>query len=218
MQKYIEFFDSLPYAVVFTLMLIFCVMQGIGEFLEFKGRVVPEFMKIRKAFSRRRQEKETLRRMTDLLPSIEVSIERVPEVLEKATTLLESVDCHYSHDNITMRNNWMKRVDDNIDEVHRGLQELNDKLDKNSEDTLAIRVENMRDTIIDFAAYVSKDHNPVTREQFNRIFRMHQEYEGIIEASGRTNGEVDIAIKIIKCSYEKHLCAYSFIEDSWGNA
>ena len=33
-------------------------MNVIGEILEFKGKVVPEFMKIRKYFSRKRHEKK----------------------------------------------------------------------------------------------------------------------------------------------------------------
>ena len=212
MQNYLNYFDSIPLWLVMTLMAVFAIMQGVGEFLVFKGRIVPEFMNIRKAFIRKKKEKEALHQMTELLPTLVL----VPDAIKKNIELLENVDRHYSHDNITMRDNWMQSVNNSIDEMHQWIKEVNAKLDKNSEDTLAIRVENMRDTIIDFASYVSKEHNPVTREQFNRIFRMHDEYEEIIEASGKTNGEVDIAIKIIKASYEKHLCTRTFIEDSWG--
>lgn len=212
MHNFIEYFDKyLPLWVVAALMLGFGIMQGIGEFLEFKGKVVPEFMKIRKKIARQKKEKEALSQMTDLLPSLRM----VPETLEKTTELLRNVDKHYSSDNIAMRDKWMSGVDSNIDEIHQTMKEVIAKLDRNSEDTLAIRIENMRSTIIDFASYVSDGDRPVTKEQFARVFKMYKEYEGIITRNGLTNGEVDIAIRIVKDAYEQHLRAHSFIEDSW---
>ena len=211
MHNYIEFFDSMPFWLVAGAMIVFGLIQGIGELLEFKGRVVPEFMKIRKRFARKRREKEALAQMTDLLPSIQM----VPVTLEKATTLLQNVDMHYSCDNIALRDKWMNGVDSSIDEIHQTMKEVIAKLDKNSEDTLAIRIENMRSTIIDFASYVSGENRPVTKEQFARVFKMYKEYEGIITRNCLTNGEVDIAIRIVKDAYEQHLRTHSFIEDSW---
>lgn len=109
----------------------------------------------------------------------------------------------------------MQGNNDNIDEIHQWMKDMNEKMDKNNAETLKIRIENMRSTIIDFASYVSKEKNPVTREQFNRVFKTYEEYEEIIAANGLTNGEVDIAIQIIRGSYEKHLIERTFIEDSW---
>lgn len=212
MHNFIEYFkDNIPLGVASALMVIFGIIQGIGELLEFKGKVVPECMKIRKYFARRKKEKNALSQMTDLLPSLR----RVPEALEKATTLLQNVELHYSKDNIALRDKWMNGVDSNIDEIHQTMKEVIAKLDRNSEDTLAIRIENMRSTIIDFASYVSDGDRPVTKEQFARVFKMYKEYEGIITRSGLTNGEVDIAIRIVKDAYEQHLRTHSFIEDSW---
>lgn len=123
------------------------------------------------------------------------SFEKVPETLEKTTVLLQSVDNHYSHDNITMRDNWMQGVNNNIDEIHQWMQEMKAKLDKNSEDTLAIRIDNMRTVIIDFASFASDANHPVTKEQFKRIFKLHTDialaYLGIttpeeIEYEGET--------------------------------
>lgn len=143
------------------------------------------------------------------------SLKKVPETLEKTTVLLENVDSHYSRDNITMRDGWMQGVNSNIDEIHRWMREMTMKLDKNNEDTLEIRIENMRSTIIDFAAYVGKEENPVTKEQFNRVFKLYDKYEALLVANNRTNGEVDVAIGIIKDSYAKHLLEHTFIEDLW---
>ena len=114
-----------------------------------------------------------------------------------------------------MRDKWMQGVNNNIDEIHQWMQEMKAKLDKNSEDTLAIRIDNMRTVIIDFASFVSDVNHPVTKEQFKRIFKLHKEYESIITANGLTNGEVDIAIRIIREAYENHLRTHTFVEDSW---
>ena len=212
MLGFIEFFaEYIPAGVVCALVAIFFVMQAIGEFLEFKGKIVPTFMKVRKVVTKRKKERCAISEITELLPSLK----RVPEALDKTTALLQSVDGHYSRDNITMRDGWMQGVNDNIDEIHRWMREMTEKLDKNNEDTLEIRIEHMRSTIIDFAAYVGKEENPVTKEQFNRVFRLYDKYEALLEANGRTNGEVDVAIEIIRDSYSKHLMEHTFIEDMW---
>lgn len=211
MHNYLEYFDKLPLWFVVVAMAVFGLMQAIGEFLEFKGKIVPEFMKIRKRFARRREEKCALSKMTTLLPSLE----KVPETLERTAALLQNVDSHYSSDNISMRDKWMQGVNNNIDEIHQWMKEMKAKLDKNNEDTLAIRIDNMRTVIIDFASFVSDANHPVTREQFKRIFKLHMEYENIITANGLTNGEVDIAIRIIREAYENHLRTHTFVEDSW---
>lgn len=203
MEKYIEFFEELglPFWIVVGLMLIFGIMQCIGEFLEFKGKVVPEFMKIRKKIARRKLEKEAMK--------------KAPEALEKATAALNEINMHYNADNIRMRDKWMQGMNSSVDEIHQWMQAMDGKMDKNNAEVLKIRIENMRSTIIDFASYVSKEKNPVTREQFNRVFKIYEEYEEIIAANGLTNGEVDIAIHIIRGSYEKHLIERTFIEDTW---
>lgn len=55
-----------------------------------------------------------------------------------------------------------------------------------------------------------------TKEQFNRIFKIYEEYEVLIKANGMTNGEVDIAIRIIREAYENHMRDHTFIEDIRG--
>ena len=89
-------------------------------------------------------------------------------------------------------------------------------LTRNTEDTQAILIDNKRNEIINFAALVIDENRPVTREQFNRVFKLHREYEEIIEKYGLVNGEVDIAIRIIKEAYETHLRNGTFIEDIRG--
>jgi hypothetical protein len=194
-------------------------MQVVGEFLEFKGKVVPEVLKVRKIFARRRKEKENMRKMAELYPSLQ----KVPATLDSVQKLLSNVEAHYSHDNITMRDTWMSNVNQRLDDAEKArdenrqcIQNLEAKLDKNNEDTLSLLIDSKRNTIINFAALVIDENKPVTREQFHRIFKLHKEYEDIIKKNNMTNGEVDIAIRIIKESYEMHMRHHSFVEDIRG--
>ena len=122
-----------------------------------------------------------------------------------------------------MRDGWMKEVNEHISESERRrkeqdalMRELNYKLDKNNADTLSLLIDNKRDTIINFASKVIDESYPVTKEQFNRILKIYEEYETIIKDNKLTNGEVDIAIRIIREAYENHLKNHTFIEDVRG--
>ncbi len=210
MLGYIEYL-GLPISVAFVLAIIFVIAEGSEKILKAKEQIMSEVFNAKKRMTRRRKEKEALGKLVDLMDSLE----QVPETLKNVNALLSNVDKHYNSDNIAMRNSWIKGVDSNIDEMRQWMQKLDEKLDKNSNDTLAIRIENMRNTIIDFAAFVSDGSKQVTREQFNRVFKLYEEYEKIISENGLTNGEVDIAIRIIRESYENHLRSHNFIEDGW---
>ena len=176
--------------------------QIIGEIIELQGKAVPEIMKIRKYFARKKKERETM--------------ERIPYMIKDFEKLLNSFESHYSTDNIAMRDGWMSSVDRQLktqDEINK---ELIEKLDKNNSDTLSILIDSKRNTIINFAAKVIDDDYRATREQFNRIFKLYDEYEQIIEENGKTNGEIAISYDIIKEAYEKRLRSRTFVEDVRG--
>ena len=123
---------------------------------------------------------------------------------------------HYSADNIRMRDEWIRNVNQKLEQNDIQTKELCEKLDKNNQDTLSLLIDSKRNTIINFASTVVDEKNSVTREQFNRIFKLYEEYESIIAANGLTNGEVDVAYRIIRESYETHMRNHSFIEDIRG--
>ena len=180
MLDYIEYLN-IPVKVAIVLIGAFLIMQLVGEILEFKGKVVPEFVKVRKIFTRRKKEREMMQRMEKTLDQVQ-------------TTMVNS----------------------KLDQYDASMAELDRKLDKNNSDTLSILVDNKRNAIISFASMVIDETKPVTKEQFNRIFKLYEEYEAIISANGMTNGEVDIVIRIIREAYENHLRNHSFIEDIRG--
>ncbi len=126
-------------------------MQLIGEILEFKGRAVPEFLKVRKFFTRRKRERE-----------------ETASTLKEVQKLLGEVNNHYSDDNITKRDSWMKCI-------------------------------------------------PVSREEYNRIFKMYEKYEKFLEEHDMTNGEIDIMYGVIKESYEERMKNRLFTEDMHGH-
>lgn len=201
MLNYIEYLN-IPTKVAIVLVGLFLALQVIGEILEFKGKVVPEYIKIRKYFARKKMEREVIQQMPETLKSVQAS--------------LDDFKSHYSADNISMRDNWIKNVNQQLAANDSSIKELVQKLDKNNEDTLSLVIDNKRNSIINFASHVIDEKSPVTREQFNRIFKLYEEYEAIIEKNKLTNGEIDIAIRIIKESYEGHMRNHTFVEDIRG--
>lgn len=201
MLNYIDYLN-MSGEIAICLVVLFFVIQVIGELLEFKGKAVPEFMKIRKYLARKKEDRETLNKM--------------PETLGNVQKLLDDVNKHYSTDNIIMRDKWINKVNQKLDNNDKLISEIMDKLDRNNDVTISLLVDSKRNAIIDFASRVSNDSFSVTREQFSRVFRLYEEYEKLIEQHGLTNGEIDIAFRIITNSYEKHMKDHTFIEDVGG--
>lgn len=218
MLNYIEFL-KIPAGVGLVLAVIFFVLQIVGEIITIKGKVAPEFMRAKEWFNRKKKEKAALRQMTDLLDEHN----EMAKTISNVERLLVDIDKHYNNDNIGMRNKWMNEVNEHIitsekknAEQDSAIRMLIEKLDENIALTVDMSIEHKRNTIINFASKVIDESYPVTREQFNRIFRMHKDYETIIEEKNLTNGEVDIAFRIINESYEKHMKNRTFIEDIRG--
>lgn len=218
MLNYMQYL-GLPAIVITVVAVVFLILQGIGELLEFKGKVVPEILKIRKYFARKKKERQALGRLPELFENYGKTV----DTLSNVDRLLSDIDKHYSSDNIKIRDKWMSEVNSHISNSEKRIEEqdsimreLNSKLDKNNDVTLSILIENKRNAIINFADKVIDESYPVTKEQFNRIFKMHKEYEEIIKENNLTNGEVDIANRIIEESYENHMKNHSFIEDIRG--
>lgn len=192
----------MPIKVGIIIILLFVITQIVGELLELKGKVVPEFIKIRKYFTRKNDEKVEMKK-----------------TLQQVQTLLNDVNNHYSDDNIEKRNEWMQWVNDRViiyDASVAELTALKNSLASTNELVLDLYINSNRNRIIDFASKIVNEDVPVSREEFNRIFKTHREYEDVLEKHNKTNGEVDIAIRIIEESYESHMKNHSFIEDVRG--
>ena len=201
MIEYIEYLN-LPTKITIIIIALFLGIQIIGELLEVSGKAVPEFIKIRKYFSRKKQEHEI--------------IIQVPTMLAEVKKTLNDFNSHYSTDNIKLRDAWIEGVNKSLSENDKLIKELDKKLDKNNSDTLSLLIDSKRNTIISFASMVVDKNCSVTREQFNSIFMLYKEYEDIIKSNDLTNGEVDIAYRIINEAYEEHMRNHNFVEDILG--
>lgn len=205
MINYIEYL-GIPLKIAIVLVAIFFAMQAIGEFLEFKGKVVPEFFKIRKWLTRRKREKA-----------------EAAQTLKDVQVLLNDVNGHYSVDNIAKHDGWMQWVnnraevyDESIKQLREALTEVVQALKDNTKLTEEMFIQSSRDRIIDFATKTSNENVMVSREEFNRIFKVYAKYEKYLKEHKMTNGEVDINYQIIKESYEQRLRDHAFTEDIRG--
>lgn len=205
MLEYIEFL-KMPATIAGIIVGIILVANLVGELLELKGKVVPEFMKIRKYFKRKKAEKQ-----------------ENAKTLADVKKLLSEVNAHYSADNITKRDAWMQWVnsradvyDDSILEIKDKLALVTDALKDNSKLTEEIFVQSSRDRIIDFGLLVADGDKIISREQFHRIFKVHEDYDSFLKKRGLTNGETDIAMRVIEDSYATHMREHTFLEDVRG--
>ena len=201
MLNYIEYLN-VPSQIAIALIAVLFVLQLIGEFLNFKGKAVPDIMSIIKYFVRKKYERKVIREL--------------PDTIQDLKNIVNNIDKHYSADNISMRDKWIDSVNKKLNMEDELVRDLNKKLDEANKDIVSILVDNKRNAIIDFASRVSNSSVLVTKEQFNRVFKIYKEYEDLISKNGLTNGEVDIAYRIIVESYEDHLSNHTFIEDTRG--
>lgn len=197
---------NLPTRIALIIIFIFFIMQVIGELLEFKGKVVPEIMKVRKYFQGKRKERE-----------------EITQALSDVKKLLGEVNLHYSSDNIAKRDDWMNWVndraqvyDDSIETISSALANVTEALRDNSKITEELFIQSSRDRIIDFATKVENPDVVVSREEFNRIFKVYDRYEEFLKERGLKNGEIDINYQIAREAYEEHLRNHTFIEDVRG--
>lgn len=203
MVDYLEIL-GLPAIIVAGIISVYVIMQMIGDILTFKGKVVPEFMRVKHWLKKRKEAREALTNM--------------PQVVDEVKSLLDDVNKHYSDDNIAQRNAWMDLVNERGVTNRRLIDEINAKIDTQGEAILSMTIDRKRDKIIDFASSVANanDNTLFSREQFNRIFKVYEEYEKIIKEHNRTNGEVDIAYRIITEEYENKMRNHTFLEDIRG--
>ncbi len=197
---------GIPGLIITVLVVLFFVLQVIGELLEFKGKIVPEFLKIRKFFQRRKQEKMETQQM-----------------FQDVKKLLGEVNAHYSKDNITKRDDWInwvnkrtKAYDQSIVDITKNLTDVTEALNANTRMTEEMFIQSSRDRILDFAEKASNPDILLSREEFKRIFKVYGEYEDFLEKHGKTNGEIKIAYQVINEAYKVRLKNSSFVEDIRG--
>ena len=193
---------GIPMIVIACALTLLFVLNVIGSILDIKGKVWPSIVNFRGWRRRKKEEKDKQKKL-----------------LERLAEKLESFEGHYSPEKIAQRNEWMEWVNGRAEVYDASVKELTkfkDTLEVTKELTLDLYINVNRNRIIDFANQVVNEDVSVSREAFNRIFKVYDEYEAILEKYGKTNGEVEISIRIIRESYEAHMRNHTFIEDSRG--
>lgn len=201
MNSVLEFFNVAG-PVAAGIVGVYAVLNLIGELCELKGKIVPEFFKIRKFFIRKREEKKQQK-----------------QLLQDVKKLLDDVNNHYSEDNIAKRNAWMQWVNDRAviyDQSVSELKDLKQAIADGNALTLDLYINVNRNRIIDFASKVANEAKLISKEEFNRIFKVHKEYEDVLKKHHMKNGEVDVAYRVILEAYEDRLKHHTFLEDIRG--
>ena len=193
---------GVPVIIIAILLGLLFILNIIGSILDVKGKVWPEIVNFRGWRRRKREKKEA---QDALLADV------------KAT--LDEMKTHYSPEKIAERDAWMNWVNNRAvvyDDALKDLLLLQDKLKENNEITLSLYININRHRILDFARMVADDNVLVSREEFNRIYKVNDEYHAILKKYNEENGEVDMAMKLIKEAYNYRLKHRSFIEDIRG--
>ena len=201
---------GIPGSIAVVILIIFAVLQLIGEFIEGLGKVAPAILSIRKWIQRRNEKK----RAHELA---------IAQTLAQVQVLLSEVNTHYSEDNITQRDTWIQWVNDRAavyDQKVEELIELKGSLDsiaaalaENTKTTDEMFKESCRDRIINFASKVTNPMTLVSHEEFRRIFKVYDAYEAFLEAHNEPNGEVETNYALIREAYADRVRSNNFIEN-----
>ena len=172
--KCIEFL-GIPMTIAIVLVGLFLILQIIGELCELKGKIVPEFLKIRKYFKRKKQEKEETNQM----------------IRECKQALLE-FNSHYSPANIAKRNNWMHEVDDSVKSNDELIQKLDGKMDKllETNEALTTQLEQVKSNVLENEADRLRSELFDCGNRCRRRIRLHPEEMEHIRAVYQKYSEV----------------------------
>lgn len=200
---------GLPGTIIAGILIVYTCLNILGELIELKGKIVPEWMKIRKFFRRKKlQEEERLQALKD-----------VKDLLTSTSKLLDEVNTHYGKDNITQRNNWITQVNNTMtwvyekaDSYDTTIKELKQEFKDNRKIAEFLYVQNCRTTILDFASKVGRPEYLATKDEFKRVFNVYRDYEKFLETHHMENGEVDDAMEIIREEHKECLRTNRFLE------
>lgn len=146
--------------VAITLVGLFVILQIIGEIVEVSGKVVPEFLKVRKYFSRRNKEREETKQM-----------------LKECTELLSDFNSHYNKDNIAKRDKWMNGVNNSVKNNDTLIQQLDGKIDKilNANENLKTQLDQVKSNVLENEADRLRSELFDCGNRCRRNIRLHPE-------------------------------------------
>lgn len=202
MISYIEYL-GIPGAIATVIIAVFFLMQIVGLILDIKGKAVPVIMNVYGHFKKKRDREKDLE-----------------DTLKDVQAVLKEFDAHYNADNIQKRDDWMQWVNGQatvytaeIDNVKKEIFGITTALQENTQITEEMFIQTSRDRIIDFATKAIQPDACVSREEYQRIFKVYQKYEDFLKERNLPNGEVDINYRMIEKSYKERMANQTFAED-----
>lgn len=106
-----------------------------------------------------------------------------------------------------------KHLDDRFDAVETKVREIGQKLDEHVTESQKDAITSMRALILDFGSAIAEGKRSYTKEQYEFIISICDDYEEFIEQSNITNGVAETTIAIIKESYAEKLKSGSFVAE-----
>lgn len=200
---------GIPGSIAVVIVLIFAVLQLIGEFVEACGKAAPAALKLRKVLT-----KSFRKRKQTQLDTI--------NTLNDVKLLLNEVNAHYSADNITQRDEWMTWVNQRAEVYDKKVAELSqlkdtlDKLvlnlEKNTKTTDELFKESCRTTIINFSHVAGNPLNIISEEEFKRVEKVYEDYEKFLKERNEPNGQVETCYSVIMEAYKDRVKSHNFLE------
>lgn len=176
---------GVPTSIAIAVIGLFVVAQVVGEVVELCGKVVPEFLKVRKTFARRKSEKEETKQM-----------------IMDCKNALSEFNKHYGKDNITQRNDWMNQVNDSMKNNDILIQALDGKVDKilEANGNLKTQLEQVKENVLDNEADRLRSelfdcgnrcrrHIRLHPEEMEHIRAVYKKYSDVLHQNG--SGETE---------------------------
>ena len=167
---------GIPITVAIVLVGLFLVFQVIGEIIEFTGKVVPEFFKVRKYFSRRKQEKEEMK-----------------QTIKECKQIISDFNAHYDDDNISKRDKWMdgvdqsvhniQKLDGKIDQLLEANKALKTQLDQVKSNVLENEADRLRSELFDCGNRCRR-HIRLQPEEMDHIREVYHKYSVVLKQNG----------------------------------
>lgn len=120
-------------------------------------------------------------------------------------------------DNNIKLNEYLDMQNDINKQTTEALNSIINKLEVLSDDVIDLKIEEMRQKILDFASALN-DGRIYTREQYNFVRKLYDTYEKFIVRTGKTNDEVEISMEIINSCYTYCVKHHCFVEDRMNDA
>ena len=196
-MEFVEFLQSwgVPAGIVTGILLLIAFLNFIYFLMDKGGKTVTGFLNIYKWFKDRRQQKQDL------------------------ADFLKEIKGHYCPENIEKRNDWMDWVNDRAtmyDKAVDELKALESVFQVNNKLTEDMYIQSCRTQIINFSYRVRDPQNRyrISRDEFDNIYEVYEDYEAFNRAHNRVNGKVDRAKETIDYHYHEYDQEHYFSEDT----